>query len=381
MAVKTLVGMLFIVGFLLLGGLTFMVEDLNELFEEGYILKVRLKEAPLEKGDPVTLAGKKIGKVKTINIDEKAEMPVEVVARIDQGTSIYDTYVAKVMLSSLIGKPELAIDIHYEPGKSKLLGDGDEMPLTEDTVSLDSVLVKAKQVAEDVSQMTAKIRSGEGTVGKLIMEDDAYNDLRAGLSEIKAGVEPFRTTFEKADKIVARVEDVEHPGMASRIVNDEALSADVKDAITEVRSTFTNTNKVLEDARAGKGTVGKLLSDEEMAADARDMVANAKKAFGGIEAVTSDIKAGKGTLGRLASDEQLANNVDQAVTGFKKTGQNLADITDKVKKGEGSVGKLMSDDKLIKTAQNILDSVQAALEDLRESAPVASFAGAILGAF
>ena len=213
------------------------------------------------------------------------------------------------------------------------------------------------------------------------MEDDAYNDLRAGLSEIKAGVEPFRTTFEKADKIVARVEDVEHPGMASRIVNDEALSADVKDAITEVRSTFTNTNKVLEDARAGKGTVGKLLSDEEMAADARDMVANAKKAFGGIEAVTSDIKAGKGTLGRLASDEQLADNVDQAIKGFKKTGQNLGDITDKVKKGEGTVGKLISDDKLINTAQSILDSVQAALEDLRESAPVASFAGAILGAF
>ena len=125
----------------------------------------------------------------------------------------------------------------------------------------------------------------------------------------------------------------------------------------------------------------KLLSDEEMAADARDMVANAKKAFGGIEAVTSDIKAGKGTLGRLASDEQLADNVDQAIKGFKKTGQNLGDITDKVKKGEGTVGKLISDDKLINTAQSILDSVQAALEDLRESAPVASFAGAILGAF
>ena len=381
MAVKTLVGMLFIVGFLLLGGLTFMVEDLNEIFEEGYFLRVRLKEAPLEKGDPVTLAGKRIGKVKAINIDEKAEMPVEVVARIEEGVKVYDTYVAKVMLSSLIGKPELAIDIQYESGKSKLLGDGDEMSLTEDTVSLDSVLVKAKEVADDVSHMTSKICSGEGTVGKLIMEEDAYNDLRDGLNEIKAGVEPFRTTFEKADKIVARVEDVEHRGMASRIVNDEALSTDGKGAVTEVRSTFTNANKVLEDALAGKGTVGKLLSDEEMAGDAKDMVASAKEAFGGIEAVTADIKAGKGTLGRLASDEQLANDVGEAVKGLKKTGKNLGDITDKVKNGEGTVGKLISDDKLVNTAQNILDSVQAALEDLRESAPVASFAGAILGAF
>jgi len=374
MAVKTLVGMLFIVGFLLAGGLTFMVEDLNELFEGGYFLRVRLKEAPLEKGDPVTLAGKKIGKVKTIEIDETADMPVEVVARIDQGIKVYDTYVVRVVLSSLIGKPELAIDINYKPGQSKLLGDGEEMPNTEDTVSLDSILKKADKVAGDLSD-------GNGTLGKLIVNDDAYSSLMDSLGDIKSSVEPFRTTFEKADRIVARVEDVKHQGLASRIVNDETLGTDAKGAVTEVRGTFTNANKVLEDARAGKGTVGKLLSDEEMAADAKGMMASAKKAFSGIETVTSDIKAGKGTLGRLATDEQLANNVDETVKGFKETGQNLSDITGKVKKGEGTVGKLLNDDKLVNTAQSILDSVQAALEDLRESAPVASFAGAILGAF
>ena len=105
------------------------------------------------------------------------------------------------------------------------------------------------------------------------------------------------------------------------------------------------------------------------------------QAFAGIDAVTADIKEGKGTLGRLAKDEELAESITQTIDGFKRTGTNLGDITDEVKKGEGTVGKLIYDDKLINTAQGILDSVQSALEDLRESAPVASFAGAILGAF
>ena len=111
------------------------------------------------------------------------------------------------------------------------------------------------------------------------------------------------------------------------------------------------------------------------------MVAHAKKAFAGIDTVTQDIKAGKGTLGRLASNEEMAEDVSQGLKEFRKAGDNLAAITGQVRSGQGTVGKLIYDDKLIKTAQEILDSIQAALEDLRESAPVASFAGAVLGAF
>lgn len=377
MALKTKVGLLFLVAALLLAGLTFMVEDLGETFTKGYTLQVKLKEADVEEGSPVRLAGVKVGKVKTLQVltkkqlDKGDDRPVLVTMRIQAGTEVYDTFLAKVVASGLLGKSVLSIEMMYTP-LSRLLKDGDMMPHSAETVSIESVLKEAKEAAENINVATAKLRAGEGTVGKLIMTEELYDDL-------KGGVKSFRATFENASTITATINRGE--GTIGRLVNSEDMGARVDSAVTEFRETFANANDLVRGVKDGRGTVGKLMRDEQMAQDAKDTVANAKKAFAGIDSVTADIKAGKGTLGRLANDENLAENVDATIEGFKRTGKNLGDITDEVKKGEGTVGKLIYDDKLINTAQEVLDSVQTALEDLRESAPVASFAGAILGAF
>jgi len=380
MGVKTSVGLFFMIGSLVLAIMTFMVEDLGNIFmAKGYTLQVRLKEADVEIGSPIKLAGVKIGTVKEVTVLQAEELrgiegetkPVLVTMRIQQGKEVYDTYVAKVVSSGLLGKSVLSLEMHLTP-ESKLMQDGEMVRNSTDTVSLDAVLAEAKKAAEDISAVTAKIRAGEGTVGKLIMTDEVYDD-------VQGGVRSFRATFDNASTITAAIS--EGRGTIGRLVRDEDMGQRMDTAVTEFRDTFAGADEIVKDARAGKGTVGKLLTDEEMASDAKEMVAHAKKAFAGIDAVTQDIKAGKGTLGRLASNEEMAEDVSQGLREFRKAGDNLAAITGQVRSGQGTVGKLIYDDKLIKTAQEILDSIQAALEDLRESAPVASFAGAVLGAF
>jgi len=382
MGLKTNVGLFFMIGFVLLAAMTFMVEDMGDMFTaKGYKLQVRLKEADVEPGSPVKLAGVKIGTVKRLRIlspqeaskgDGDPAKPVLVTLSIQQDQVVYDSYVAKVVSSGLLGKGVLALEMGKVTDESVLLKHGDMLPKSGETVSLDAVLAKAKKVAEDISAVTAKIRAGEGTVGRLIMAEEVYDD-------IKGGVRSFRATCDNASTITAAIS--EGRGTIGRLVRDEDLGQRVDSAVTEFRDTFAGADEAIKDARAGRGTVGKLLTDEEMASDAKEAVGNAKKAFAGIDGVTQDIKAGKGTLGRLASDEELAEDVSQGLKEFRKAGDNLAAITGQVRSGQGTVGKLIYDDKLIKTAQEILDSIQAALEDLRESAPVASFAGAVLGAF
>ncbi len=369
---KTVVGAFFIVVFGLFAFLCFQVEDLSQYYSKAYSLKVRLPTADLEKGSPVKLAGVKVGTVTGSEIDPASDkMPVLVTFRVDEGTTIYDTCQAKVVKSGLLGKAVLGIDL-IKTDESRVLADGDIMEKIGEEISIDAVLINAKKIVEDVSAMTGHARKGEGTLGRLVMKDDAYN-------EILGAVKPFKQTFANAATITASVN--EGKGTFGRLVKDEDLGQRVDTAVTEFKGTFANARELTDGVKDGKGTVGKLMKDEEMADNAKGMVADAKRAFGNLGDVTQDIKDGKGTIGKLASDEQLAADVSDTIKGFKDTGKNLSDITGQVRKGEGTIGKLVYDDKILKSAQDILDSIQAALEDLRESAPVASFAGAVLGAF
>lgn len=372
MGMKSYVGLFFIVFAGLLAFLTFKAEDLSQYWSKAYKLKVRLPTADVEPGSPVKLAGVKVGVVVKTEVDPEAgENPVAVTFRVNEGVKIYDSCVAKVVKSGLLGKPVLGIDLVVAEGAAPLKAGGILGNVGEE-VSIDAVLVNAKKIVEDVSAMTDHARKGEGTIGRLVMKDDAYNELMGAM-------DPFKETFENAASITASVK--EGKGTIGRLVNDEDLGTRVDTAVTEFKDTFANARELTEGVKKGEGTVGKLMKDEEMAADAKDLVGSAKKAFGNLGDVTQDIKDGKGTLGRLATDEELASDVKHAIKGFGETGDNLAHISGQVRKGEGTVGELIYDDKLVKSAQDILDSIQAALEDLRESAPVASFAGAVLGAF
>ena len=372
MSVKTQVGLLFVVAAALLAGLTFMVEDsLSDIFSKGYVLKVRLKEAEVEQGSPVKLAGVKVGKVKNVVVSEKNKKPVEVTMQIDEGVAIYDTYVARVVLSSLIGKAALVIEMHYTP-ESKRLKSGATIPLTAETVSLDAVLVEARKAVEDVRTLTAKARAGEGTLGKLLASEEAYEEIRRALQSV-------RTTFENASTITAAIKDGN--GAMARLINDPALGERVDGAVTEVRGAFANANTVLQDVKDGKGAVGRLMTDDGLGQRVDSAVTEFQGTFTNANFVLEQVKEGRGTAGKLLTDETLAQDVTQAVRHVKDTGNNLSDITGHVKKGEGNIGRLVYDEKLVTSAQQILDSIQAALEDLRESAPVASFAGAVLGAF
>ncbi len=365
MSFKTGVGLFLLVAFLLLAALTFLVEDMGELWSKAYRLKVRLPTADVEPGSQVKLAGVKVGVVEKTQIDPtRDKLPVLVTFRVDEGVVIYDTCKAKVVKSGLLGKAVLGIDLIHTPN-SRPLKPGETMTQVGEEVSLDAVLLGAKKIVEDVSAMTDHARKGEGTIGKLVMKDEAYNKL-------VGAIDPFKETFENAASITTSIN--EGKGTIGRLVRDEDLGKRVDGAVTEFKGTFENAHKITDGIQKGEGTVGKLLKDKEMADNAKKMIASGKKTFANMADITQNIKDGKGTLGKLASDEEMAKDV-------KGTIKNLDDITGQIRSGKGTIGTLIYDDKLVKTAQDILDSIQAALEDLRESAPVASFAGAVLGAF
>jgi len=96
---------------------------------------------------------------------------------------------------------------------------------------------------------------------------------------------------------------------------------------------------LMQDIRAGKGTVGKLMTDEQLYADLQQFSAAARE-------VTEGLARGKGTLGQLLNNPESARQLEASL-------KNLTAITDKINAGQGTIGQLMNDPTLAKNLNDV----------------------------
>jgi phospholipid/cholesterol/gamma-HCH transport system substrate-binding protein len=88
--------------------------------------------------------------------------------------------------------------------------------------------------------------------------------------------------------------------------------------------------KLVQDMRAGRGTVGKLMTDDRLYTELQAFAASA-------HGVTAAISSGRGTIGKLINDRGTADALEASL-------RNLQDLTRRINAGEGSLGRLLRDD-------------------------------------
>lgn len=130
-------------------------------------------------------------------------------------------------------------------------------------------------------------------------------------------------------------------GTMGRLFTDDALYEDL-DAF--VRSA----ERVAAAITRGEGTLGKLSRDPALYNELQASVAN-------LNAITASIRNGEGTLGQLVSDPGLGQSL-------AATSQNMETLTTRLNRGEGTAGKLFTDESLYKR----LDSMAGRLDELTE---------------
>lgn len=126
-------------------------------------------------------------------------------------------------------------------------------------------------------------------------------------------------------------------------VRTGAAQGSIAQATEEAAASLAEARLLIQDLRAGKGTMGKLITDDALYRDLDTFVRSAER-------VTDAIGQGQGTLGKLTRDPALYNELNASVA-------NLRTITDNIKSGEGSLGKLLNDpalaDSLTATTKNL----------------------------
>jgi phospholipid/cholesterol/gamma-HCH transport system substrate-binding protein len=169
-------------------------------------------------------------------------------------------------------------------------------------------------------------------------------------------------------------------------VPSDAPPAQLPDVTAQASRGMTELTAVIEDIRAGRGTVGKLMTDEQLyrelqqftsaARDVTEGLARGKGTLGqllnnpesarqleaslrNLTAITNKINAGQGSLGQLMNDPTLANNLSAVTANFES-------LSSKLNKGEGTMGRLMNDESLYRRLDAVTTNLQALTAKLNE---------------
>ena len=114
---------------------------------------------------------------------------------------------------------------------------------------------KLTETVSNLQEITAKIRSGEGTLGNLVNDPKLHDELLASVGEIKGAATDARTFVANAQSILDQVKAGK--GALGALVFDEQTGNEIKITIKNLQDISTKLN-------SGQGTLGKLMSDDTL---------------------------------------------------------------------------------------------------------------------
>ena len=308
------VGLFFLLG-LALAWITFESLNGGRLFKrEGYTLVAGFANLKgLKTGDEIRMAGVKVGAVELTRL---AGHRVEALLAIEPGVKIPADAIASVEQSSLLGSNYLGITFGT-PGIELLKG-GDEIS-TKATVDMSEVISQLGTLGSKLEQVVGEIGKslGTGSEGGGIFQriDKLVTDNGPKLTE----------TINNLQDITAKIKAGE--GTFGKLVNDPKLHDELLASVTEIKAAATDARIFVGDAKAivadvkgGKGTLGLLLYDEPTAN-------SLKLSMNNLREVSAKLNSGQGTLGKLISDDSLYLGVqstmkkaDRALDGLDDSG-------------------------------------------------------------
>ena len=336
------VGLFVLVGLFILAAGIFYVTG-SRFLGPKYRLHTYLPEvAGLATGAPVRVDGVDVGNVESIRLIPRSQMAkpdknrnIEVVMRVDrryQGDILTDS-TASLVTEGLLGNRYVNVTRGFTGVPLK---EGQEVPGTEEKAIKEvversaDVLANLEALSSNVQDLLNGVKQGEGTLGKFLTDDSAYNHLNSLLA--------------KSDTMISNIQAGQ--GTLGKVVASDEM-------YNKLNTGLDNVNVVLADVRAQKGTLGKLLYDPAL-------YEQAKQAITSGNVMISDVRAGKGTLGKLVTDDALYEKL-------RDTSSNLATASAKLNDNTTSVGKLFSDPHLYDNLAALTGDMRLLIGDFRQN--------------
>jgi phospholipid/cholesterol/gamma-HCH transport system substrate-binding protein len=310
------VGFFFLLGVALIW-VTFATLSGSKFFEDrGYKLIAGfddLKE--LKIGDDVRQAGVKIGTVGKTQL-KPAGNGAEAILQIVSKYKVAKDSKASIVQSGLLGSYYISLSLGTAGAAS--LADGDEIA-TEQTPDFNSVM-------KDLGDLGHKLDGALSSLQTSLNGTDNQGGLLQNLNKL---------IIDNRDKIAATMANLQNitnkidsgQGTVGKLINDPELHDQLLAAVAELKGTaaqakefIANAQGIVDQVKSGKGTLGAIVYDEQTAANVKASIQN-------VRDVSDKLAKGEGTLGKLINDDTLyntaqntLNKADRAIDGLNDSG-------------------------------------------------------------
>lgn len=333
------VGVFVMLGVLVVAVAIFYVTSSSGAFSPKYRLSTFMPEVDgLNDGAPVSLDGIQIGSVEHIIVNTQAEgnrdRSIQVVLRLRR---LYQNDVrtdskASLVTAGVLGDRFVNISrgftgVALQPNQEIPASKGkDFRDITEQGAQLTE---KLNDVLDQVQDIVGDVKSGKGTIGKLLEDPTLANHLNS--------------TMNNVDKLIAGVQAGQ--GTLGKLVVSD-------DLYNKANSIAGRTDDLFAAIQQQKGTLGKFIYDPSIHDEAKTFLHNGN-------GLLSDARGGKGTLGKLITDDSLFQKYEQV-------GTNLSTLTSKMNSNEGTFGKFFNDPQLYDNLTGLTGDMRLLFKDFRQ---------------
>ncbi len=244
-------GIFIFLGSVLLVILIFLLGNKDQLFTSTFTINAYFKNTEgLRNGAPVRFGGIDVGAVKGISIVNDTTGRVEVSMRIKRDVKrfIKKDSRASIETEGLVGNKVVVVSMGSE--SSDEVSDGgfilSQEPLTFANIISETqgIMAYTKDMTKSLADILQKVNSGEGTIGKIIYDDQLYN---AAAKLTKSADASMTSLTDDMKQVIGLFDE---------------LGKGVKDVVANVNSIVTRIDTVLQGVSEGRGLLGSLVSDK-----------------------------------------------------------------------------------------------------------------------
>ena len=256
-------GLFIFIGTVLIVISIFLLGSKENLFSRTIEIKTFFNQVEgLKNGAPVRLSGYDVGSVSQISLSEDTTGYVEVrmninvalkhFIRIDSRATVEtEGLVGKKIITITPGSPDMPEVVNGSIIQSK-----EPVNIGKIIEETESVMSYMKDLTKEFSEIFAKVNKGEGTVGKLVNDEQLY----------RAAVSITRTADRSLDSITLRLNQVSDFLISS--------GSNVDRVIKNVNFAVEDIQNIIKDVENGKGLLGMLVADQKLSDSVRTLVNN-----------------------------------------------------------------------------------------------------------
>jgi phospholipid/cholesterol/gamma-HCH transport system substrate-binding protein len=310
---ETRLGLFFALAFVA-GVIIFEMIGGLDVLKRGYRVRAQFNNIQeLKEGDPVKMAGVQIGQVTSISLTNNK---VEVGMKLTKPEMVRTDSKAMVKFVGLLGQNFVSVD--FGSPNAPLITENALLETVEQA-DLSTIMTKLDNVASGVENLTKSF--GGDTINNLLGPFTEFlKENSPRLTAILGNMQTISSQIARGEGTVGKMimEDRLYNSALTAVTNLNSLGDDLRLTLADAKQTLSGARTVVDSINAGQGTMGKLIKDEALYNETATAMTNLRE-------ILQKINRGEGSVGKLVNDESLFRNAKMTLQKLDKATEGLED--------------------------------------------------------